>query len=197
MKVILIWTAILGIMVVAIVGCGSDDSPIKEEMPQPPTEPSNPYIAPIFGTWHLRLVTVFEDGVQRQQHDARSLLFTLTFKPYRAFEVIHRYPIERAADLDFLKSVGLEHIQRIVITVQGRYRIGEKQLWLDVDRATVEPKEAPEIDSDFENPTAFFFYVDETGRADYSLSDDGNRLELEVKRGNVSAKLIHHRIKPL
>ena len=166
-------------------------------MPQPLTEPSTPYIAPIFGTWHLRLVTVFEDGVQRQQHDFGPLLFTLTFKPYRAFEVIHRYPIERAADLDFLKSIGLEHIQRIVITFQGRYRIGEKQLWLDVDRTMVEPKEAPEIDSDFENPMAFFWYVDETGKADYSLSDDGNRLESGSKRGNVSAQFIWHRIKPL
>ena len=66
-----------------------------------------------------------------------------------------------------------------------------------VNRATVQPKKAPEIDSDFEDPTVFFFYVDETGRADYSLSDDGDQLELGSKRGNVSTKLILHRIKPL
>ncbi len=49
MKVLSIWTVILGMMVVAIVGCGSDDSPIKEDMLQPATDPPNPYITPILG----------------------------------------------------------------------------------------------------------------------------------------------------
>ena len=84
-----------------------------------------------------------------------------------------------------------------MITFWGKYEIDGKQLWFDVDRATVEPKEAPEIDSDFEDPMVFFFWVDKTGRVPYSLSDDGDRLELETERGKESAKLIWHRIKPL
>ena len=61
MKVILIWTAILGMMVVAVVGCGGDDSPIKEEIPQPATEAPNPYVPLVLGTWHLQTITSFED----------------------------------------------------------------------------------------------------------------------------------------
>ena len=116
MKVRLIWTAILGMIVVVIIGCGSNDSPIKEEMldeeetSKLPTEPPDPYIVPILGTWHLQWVTAFEDGVQRQRLDAGSYLFTLIFKPNKTFEFIYRFPIEEWADLDFLKSKGLEHI---------------------------------------------------------------------------------------
>ena len=201
MKVILIWTAILGMMVVPIVGCGNSDSSVKEEMPnrevtsQPLTEPPDPHIAPILGTWHFQTAILFENGVQKQRTNLGSFLFILTFKPDKTFEAKHRYPIEEFADLDFLKSKGLEDIRRIVITFWGKYEIDEKQVWLDVDRTTVEPKEAPEIDSDFENP--IFFYVDETGRADYSLSDDDNRLELVLKADILRAELIHHRIRPL
>ena len=197
MKVILIWTAMLGMMVVVIVGCGSDDSPIKEEMPQPPTEPSIPYISPILGTWHLKTVIAVENGVQRQQLDLGPVLFTLIFKPDKTFEAIHRFPLAREEYLEILKQKGLEHVQRIIITFWGKYEIDEKQLRLDADRATVEPEEAPEIDSDFENPMNFFFWVDETGRVNYFLSDNGDRLELEMKHGIERANLIYYRIKPL
>lgn len=197
MKVILIWTAILGMMVVVIVGCESDDSPIKEEMPQPPTKPSSSYIAPILGTWHLQTAILFENGVQKHRTNLGSILFILTFKPDKTFAARHRYPIEERADLDSLKQKGLEHIQRVVIAFSGQYEIDEKQLWLDANRATVEPKEAPEIDSDLETPIDLFWYVDETGRLDYFLSDDGNRLKLVLKEDIHRAELIHHRIKPL
>ena len=197
MKVILIWTAMLGMMVVVIVGCGSDDSPTKEEMPEPPTEPSIPYISPILGTWHLKTVIAFENGVERGQLDLGPFLFTLIFKPDKTFEVIQRFPLEREEYLEILKQKGLEHVQRIIITFWGKFEVDEKQLRLDVDRATVEPKEAPEIDSDFEDPMNFFFWVDETGRLNYSLSDDGDHLELEIKQGAERANLIYYRIKPL
>ena len=197
MKVILIWTAMLGMMVVVIVGCGSDDSPTKEEMPEPPTEPSIPYISPILGTWHLKTVIAFENGVERGQLDLGPFLFTLTFKPDKTFEAIQRFPLEREEYLEILKEKGLEHVQRIIITFWGKFEVDENQLQLDVDRATVEPKEAPEIDSDFEDPMNFFFWVDDTGRLNYSLSDDGDHLELEIKRGIERANLIYYRIKPL
>lgn len=187
----------LGMMVVVIVGCGSDDSSIEEEMPEPPTEPSIPYISPILGTWHLKTVIAFENGGQRRQLDLGPFLFTLTFKPDKTFEAIQRFPLEREEYLEILKQKGLEHVQRIIITFWGKFEVDEKQLLLDVDRATVEPKEAPEIDSDFEDPMNFFFWVDDTGRLNYSLSDDGDHLELEIKQGVERANLIYYRIKPL
>lgn len=197
MKVILIWTAMLGMIIVVIVGCGSDDSPIKEEMPQPLTEPSVPYISPILGTWHLKTVIAFENGVERQQLGLGPALFTLIFKPDKTFEAIQRFPLTNEVYLEILKQKGLEHVQRIIITFWGKFEIDEKQLLLDVDRAMVEPKEAPEIDSDFEDPMNFFFWVDDTGRLNYSLSDDGDHLELEIKQGVERARLIYYRIKPL
>ena len=139
MKVILIWTTILGMMVVTTIGCGNDDSPmkednnpIKEDMPQPSTEAPNPYITPILGTWHLQTITGFENDVVNQSMDFSSGLFTLTFKPDKTFKAINRYPIEVVADLEFLKWKGLEHIQEIVVTFPGKYGISEKQLRLDV-----------------------------------------------------------------
>ena len=195
MKVTSIWTAILVMMVVAIVGCGSDDSPIKEEMPQPATEPPNPYIAPILGTWHLQTMSAFENGVQKQRIDFDLFLVTLTFKPDKTFEVIHRYPIEVFADLEFLKWKGLEHIQEIVVTFPGRYGIDEKQLRFYVDRAKLEPKEAPEIDSDFEDPI-FFYHIERKARSmDYFLVNNGSQLKLVVKEDKNRAEFIHHRIK--
>ena len=187
----------LGMIVVVIVGCGRDDSPIKEEMPQPPTEPSIPYISRILGTWHLKTVIAFENGVERQQLDLGPALFTLIFKPDKTFKAIQRFPLTNEVYLEILKQKRLEHVQRIIITFWGKFEIDEKQLLLDVDGATVEPKEAPEIDSDFEDPMNFFFWVDDTGRLNYSLSDDAGRLELEIKQGVERANLIYYRIKPL
>ena len=203
MKMILTWVTILGVMIVFMVGCGSDDSPIKEdnspikeEMPQPATEPPNPDITPILGDWHLQTITFFENGVQTQSMDFSSGLFTLTFRPDKTFEVINRYPIELVADLEFLKWKELEHIQEIVVTFPGKYRISEKQLWLDVGRARVEPNEAPEIDADFEDPI-FFYHIEMKARPmDYSLVNDGNGLELVVKEDKNRAEFIHHRLKP-
>lgn len=199
MNAILTWVTILGMMVVTIVGCGGDDSPIKEEMPQPATEPPNPYIAPILGTWHLQTMIAFENEVQKQRLDFDMFLVTLTFKPDKTFEVIHRYPVEVFADLNFLKWKELEHIQEIVVTFPGRYGIDEKQLRFYVDRTRVEPKEAPEIDSDFENPI-FFYHIglergQETRSMDYFLVNNGNQLELVVKEDKNRAEFIHHRIK--
>ena len=202
-KVILIWTVILGMMVVAVVGCGGDDSPIKEDMTQPAIEAPNPYITPILGTWHLQAMIVFENEVQKQRLNFDLFLATLTFKPDKTFEVIHTYPVEVFADLEFLKSKELEHIQEIVVTFPGRYGIDEKQLRFYVDRARVEPKEAPEIDSSFEDPMVLFFYHaglevgKDTRSMDYSLVNNGNRLEFVVKKGKHRAEYIHHRLKPL
>ncbi len=203
MKVVLIWTTILGMMVVTTVGCGSDDSPMKEdnspiteEMPQSSIEPPNPYIAPILGTWHLQTITGFENDVVNQSMDFSSGLFTLTFKPDKTFKAINRYPIEVVADLEFLKWKGLEHIQEIVVTFPGKYGISEKQLRLDVGRARVEPKEAPEIDADFENPI-FFYHVDQNARPmDYSLVNNGDQLELVHKKDVYRVEYILHRLKP-
>ena len=113
------WTAILGMTVVAIIGCGSNNNPIKEEMPKLPTESPNPYIAPILGAWHLKAMISFENGVQKQRLDCDLFLITLTFKPDKTFEVIHKYPVEVFADLEFLKWKGLGHIEEIVVTFLG------------------------------------------------------------------------------
>ncbi len=199
MKVTLIWTAILGMMVIAIVGCGSDDSPTKEEMSQPATESPNLYITPVLGDWHLQTINWFENGVQTQNTDFSLALFTVTFRPDKTFDVIYRYPIEEVADQAFLEWKRLEHIQEIVVTFLGTYGIDEKQLRFYVDRTRVEPKEAPEIDADFENPI-FFYHIglergQETRSMDYSLVNNGNQLELVAKQGKNHANFIHHRIK--
>ena len=196
MKVTLVWTVMLGMMVVAVVGCGGDDSPIKEEMPQPAAEPPNPYIAPILGTWHLQTITWFENNVENQSIDFSSGLFTLTFKPDKTCEVIYRYPIEEAVN-EILRPVEWEDIQEIVVTFPGRYGIDEKQLRFYVDRARVEPKDAGEVDSDFEDPI-FFYHIEGKARPlDYSLVNNGDQLELVNKKDIYRAEFIHHRLKPL
>ena len=199
MKVTLIWKVILGMMVVVVVGCGSEDGPIKEEMPQPPTEAPNPYIAPILGTWHLQTMSAFENGVQKQRLDFNPALITLTFNLDKTFEVIHRYPIEAAVN-EILRPAEWEDIQEIVVTFPGSYGIDEKTLRFYVDRASVEPKDAGEVDSDLEDPIFLYHIELEVGKGtrpmDYSLVNNGNQLELVAKKGKNRAEFIHHRIKP-
>ena len=194
MKVTLIWTVILGMIVVAVVGCGGDDRPIKEEMPQPATESSNPYVPLVLGTWHLQTITFFENGVQTQSMDFSLVLFTVTFKLDKTFEVISKYPIEEAVN-EILRPAEWEDIQDIVVTFPGRYGIDEKQLRFYVDRARVEPKDAGEVDSDFEDPI-FFYHIGRKARPlAYSLVNNGDQLELVVKEDKNRAEFIHHRIK--
>ena len=134
--------------------------------------------------------------MQKQRQDADSGVITLTFKPDKTFEVIYKYPIEVLADQAFLEWKGLEHIQEIVVTFPGRYGIDAKQLRFYVDRARVEPKEAPEIDSDFEDPI-FFYHIGRKARPmDYSLVNNGNQLKLVVKEDKNRAEFIHHQLKP-
>ena len=123
-QMILIWTAILGMMIVVIVGCGSDDSPIKEEMPQLSIEAPNPYVPLVLGTWRLQTVTWLEKGVVNQSIDFSSGLFTLTFKPDKTFEVIYRYPIEEAIS-EILRPAEWEDIQEIIVTFPGKYGISK------------------------------------------------------------------------
>lgn len=97
---------------------------------------------------------------------------------------------------EILRPAEWEDIQEIVVTFPGRYGIDEKQLRFYVDRASVEPKDAGEVDSDFKDPI-FFHHIGRKARPlAYSLANNGNQLELVVKEGKNRAEFIHHRIKP-
>ena len=99
------------------------------------------------------------------------------------------------ADIEFLKWKGLEHIQEIVVTFPGRYGIDEKQLRFYVDRARVEPKEAPEIDSDFEDPIFLYHRGRKARPLAYFLINNNNQLELAVEEDKYRVEFIHHRLK--
>ena len=195
MKEISTSTTLLGLMLVTIVGCGSNDNPIGEEMSEKPVEPPMQIISPILGDWHLQAITWLKDGVETQRQDFTSFSFTLTLDPDRIFEVVHRFPTESVTSSVFLELKDWEHIQEIIVTHRGKYYIDENQLRLNLIATSVKPKEAPEIDSDFENPIFWYDVGNPGGSLDYSIADQGKELELRREEGEYMVKFIHRRPK--
>ena len=68
MKVIWIWTMVVGMAVVTMVGCGNADDPIRE-VPKPPFEPRVPADLSVVGSWQLQGVTWYKNGVETQRID--------------------------------------------------------------------------------------------------------------------------------
>ena len=196
MKATLTLTTILGVTAALIVGCGNTDNPIGEETPEPPAEPPTQIVSPILGDWRLLDIISFKDGVETNRIDSKvGTSFILTFAPDGIFDVVIRIPIANVTSLHLLEWLELEHIQEIVVTHRGNFHIGVNQLRLNLIVTSVKPKEAPKIDSDFENPIFWYDLGNPGGPLDFIHSDDGNHLELRREEGEYMVKFIHQRPK--
>lgn len=193
MKEISPWKTLLGIVFVFIVGCGSSDNPVGEEISETPVEPPMQIVSPILGDWHLQDVTWLKDGVATGQLEFTLFSITLTLDPDRIFEIVVRYPIEIFANSFIREQNGWQHIQEIVVTHRGKFYIVENRLQLNLMATSVKPVEAPDIDSNFENPI-FWYYVEQSrGPLDYAITDDGKELELRRQEGRYTMKYFHRR----
>lgn len=199
MKVKLIYAMALGMAVVTMVGCGNADDPIRE-VPKPPSEPLVPTDLSVVGSWQLQGITWFKNGIEAQREDLSSFPYILTLEPDAIFDVTYSVPVKMYVDQSELEGTGLEHLydQDIIVTFRGKFQTKNNQLWLNLTSASASPKEAGEIDSDFEEPI-FLYHFDDSGPLDYSSSDDGNRLQLKKEditpEGNTDTViLLHHRL---
>ena len=198
MKVILIWG--LGMAIVTMVGCGNADDPIRE-VPKPPSDPLVPTDLSVVGSWQLQGMTWFKNGIETLQEDRSSFPYILTLEPDAIFDVTYSVPVKMYVDQSELEWIGLEHLydQDIIVTFRGKFQTKNNQLWLNLTSASASPKEASEIDSDFEEPD-FLYHFGDPAPLDYSSSDDGNRLQLKreavTPEGNTNTViLLHHRLK--
>ena len=193
----LTWATILGILLVFIVGCGNTDNPVGERTPEPPTQ----NVSPILGDWQLQAIVVLKDGVETQRIVGSSVesITLLKLQPDGIFEVVSTVPIENVASLDLLEWLELQHVQEIVVTHRGKYHITGNQLRLNLIVTRVKPKEAPKIDSDFENPRFWYEFGEPRSPLDYFLTEDGNNLELRRETKNdttiYTVKFLHRRPK--
>ena len=199
MKVILIWG--LGLAIVTMVGCGNADDPIRE-VPKPPSEPLVPTDLFIVGSWQLQEITWFKNGIETQRIDSRSIgygLFapTITFMPDGLFHATSQFPIEKVTSLSWLEWLGLEHLQDqdIIVTFRGKFQINDNELWLDLTSAIAKPKEAGDIDSDFEDErNLFVYYLGDPGLIDISFDGDDTLLEFTRQEGIYMVKFFHSRV---
>ena len=199
------WKTILGVISVFVIGCGSTDNPVGEETPELPNEPPTQVVSPILGDWRLLEIIWFKDGAETQRTGPDFLGWyinkgplILTLAPDGIFEAMRRFPIEDVAHISLLESLGLEHIQEIVISYRGKYHIRANQLRLNLIVTRVAPMEAPQIESDFAENSDFLIlaydvWYNDGGSLDYSLSDNGNQLELRREEGEYMVKFIHRR----
>lgn len=202
MKVIWIWTTVLGIMLVTLAGCGNTDNPIGQESLKSPSEPRAPDDSRILGSWLLQETVWFKEGVEtqrldRQQIDYGPFALTMTFMPDGFFHGTFKVPIEKATDPRWLEWIELEHLQDqdIVVTYRGKYHISDNQLWLNLTSGSARPKEAGDIDSDFEDErNLFIYYLGDPGLLDISFDGDGNQLEFTRQAGIFMVKFLHRRV---
>ena len=202
MKVIWIWTTVLGIMLVAMAGCGNTDDPIGQESLKSPSEPRAPDDPRILGSWHLQETVWFKEGVEtlrfdRQQVDYGPSALTMTFTSDGYFYGTFKHPIEKTADPRWLEWIELEHLQDedIVVTYRGKFYISDNQLWLNLTSGSARPKEAGDIDSDYEDErNLFIYYLGDPGLLDISFRDDDNLLEFTRQEGIYMVKFLHSRV---
>lgn len=198
MKVILSRKTIIGISLVAVIGCGSTDNPVKEDGPS--TQTLITVFSPvrnvnqILGTWLLKSINVLGENGKEPHNVINWVSFWLKFEPDSTFQATHRYPIEFIAESELLALKGLQHIEKITVTFEGKYKIVANQLKMNVISSKVRPKQAAELDSDFENPG--FLWVGEIGNAGVAeafLDENGDKLMLEVDDGTVEGRVIYQR----
>ena len=156
MKVIWIWATVLGMVLVAVVGCGNTDNPIGE-VPKPPPEPLAPSDLFIVGSWQLQEITWFKNGIETQRIDYSPIPYILTLEPDGFFHAKYNVPVATVTTQSWLEWIGLEHLQNenIMVTYRGKFQTVNNQLWLNLTSASARPKGAGEIDRDFENPVFF------------------------------------------
>ena len=206
MQTILTWKLIFGMSLVAIIGCGSDKSPLTEDSPVSSNETIEAQftpivdVTPILGTWLLESMIIF-NGNEVVQQESAAFPFYLTFKSDSTLKATYNYPIEEFTNAANLALMGLQDVllrtDKITITVQGEYEIGVNQIRLTFLSASVTPKEAPEIDSDFENPW-FFPFIEKVGDSRmlyYTIAEDGSEIVFVAKEGNLRADVIYQRFK--
>lgn len=199
MKVSLSWTTIPAVIFVLVFGCGDTDNPIGAEIQEPPSEPPTHNVSPILGDWQLQAIVVFKDGVETQRIVGSSVesITLLKLEPDGIFEVVSTVPIEDVAGLDLLEWLEMQHVQEIVVTHRGKYHITGNQIRLNLIVTRVNPKEAPKIDSDFENPRFWYEFGEQRRPLDYFLTEDGTNLELRRETKNnttiYTVKFLHRR----
>ena len=200
MKVTWSWTTTLGIMLVAVAGCGNTDHPIRE-VPKPPFEPRAPADLLIVGSWQLQEITWFKNGIETQRIDYSPIPYILTLEPDGFFHAQYNVPVATVTTQSWLEWIGLEHLQNenIMVTYRGKFQTVNNQLWLNLTSASARPKGAGEIDRDFEDPV-FFYHLGDPGPLDYSFSDENYRLQLKrefltPEGDNLTVKFPHHRLK--
>lgn len=202
MKVTTACASMLGLLFVIILGCESTDSPIGKETLQSPTDPLVPVDARILGSWRLQETIWLKQGVEtqrldRQQIDYGPSALTMTFMPDGFFYGTFKIPIEKATDPSWLEWSGLEHLQDqdIIVTFRGKFQISDNQLWLNLTSGSARPKEAGDIDSDFEGEqNLFIYYLGDPGLLDISFGGDGNLLEFTRQAGIFMVKFLHRRV---
>ncbi len=200
MKVNLIWVTVLGMMLVKMVGCGNTDDPIRE-MPKPLSERQGPSDSRVLGDWLLQEAIWLKNGVETQRIDYSPFSFSLGLMPDSYFFATYKFPIEYLETQRLLESNGWEHLQDqdIVVAFRGKYQTNNNQLRLNLTSASAKPKEAREIDRDFEEP-GFIYYLGEPDLLYYSFSDDGNQLQMKrefltPEGDNHTVIFPHHRLK--
>ncbi len=206
MQTILTWKLIFGMSLVVIIGCGSDKSPLTEDSPVSSNETIEAQftpiadVTPILGTWLLESITSFHGDEVVYQESAVFAIY-LTFNPDRTFESTYSRPIKEVTDASILAEKGLQHIllrtDKITVTAQGEFEMDVNQIRLTFLSASVTPKEAPEIDSDFENPWLFPFIekVGDSRMLYYTIAEDGSGIVFVAKEGNLRADVIYQRLK--
>ena len=208
MQTILTWKLIFGMSLVVIIGCGSDKNPLTEDTPASSNEVIEPQftpiadVTPILGTWLFESIASFHgDEVVYQYRESAEFPFYLAFKSDGTLNATYNFPIKKVTNASNLVEKGLQHIllrtDKITITVQGEYEMGIDRIRLTFLAASVTPKEAPEIDSDFENPI-FFPFIEKVGDSRmlyYTIAEDGSEIVLVAKEGNLRADVIFQRLK--
>ena len=200
MKVILSRKTIIGILLVAVIGCGSTDDLIKEDGSNSSPKvsitesPEVLIVEQILGTWLLESLHLFS-GHSGVWHSADLVTFYLTFKPDGTFQATHKYPIGFIADRELLAEKGLQHVKEVIVTILGDYEIAANQLTIHVLSSHVNPMQAAELDSDFENPG--FLWVEEvgdSGNAEVYLGENDGILVFLVKDGKLIGEIIYERL---
>ena len=194
----LAWTKMLGLMsVFFILGCGNTEDSIREGRTDPPTETPTQNPSPILGDWRLLEILVFTEEVVINriavgEHWVFRGSIALTLAPDGIFDITHKRSLEEVIDVIPNKW---KDIDEILVTFRGKFKLGTNKLWLNRLSTRVKPKEAVEIDLGLADPEFWYDPLDSGGPLDYSLTDDGNQLELRREEAEYMVKFIHRRPK--
>ena len=197
MKATLTWTTILGVTAALIVGCGNTEDSIRERRTHLPAETPTKNPSPILGEWRLLEILVFTEKVAINritigEHWVFRGSIALTLAPDGIFNITQKWSPEEMSDVI---SNNWKDIDEISVTFRGKFRIGTNKVWLNRLSTSVRPKKAVEIDFGLADPEFWYDPLDSGSPLDYSLTDDGNQLELRGEEEEYTFKFIHRRFK--